>query len=124
VQAIGGAGQSSGFGAGERGNLAIAGAAGAGGLAPAGFDVWSALVAKLRSWVHAEAGPGRLLPWVPVVFGSGIALYFAADHEPVLPVAVAVAIVLCVGALLARRRKLFALVVMLAAVAASFATAT
>jgi len=100
------------------------GAAGAGGLAPAGFDAWSALVAKLGAWIHAEAGPGRLLPWVPVTFGSGIALYFAADHEPVLPVALVAAIALCVGALLARRHKLFPLVVMLAAMATGFATAT
>ena len=100
------------------------GAAGAGGLAPAGFDAWSALAAKLRAWVRAEAGPGRLLPWVPVAFGSGIALYFTADSEPVLPVTVAVAVVLCIGAVLARRRKLFPLVVMVAAVAAGFATAT
>ena len=29
----------------------------------------------------AEAGAGRLLPWVPVAFGVGIAFYFAAGHE-------------------------------------------
>jgi len=100
------------------------GAAGAGGLAPAGFDAWSALIAKLRSWVHAEAGPGRPLPWVPVAFGSGIAFYFAADHEPVLPVVLVAAMALCVGALLARRHKLFPLIVMLAAAGAGFGTAT
>ncbi|HEY4986249.1 MAG TPA: ComEC/Rec2 family competence protein [Bradyrhizobium sp.] len=100
------------------------GATGAGGLAPAGFDAWSERAAKLRTWVRAEAGPGRLLPWVPVAFGSGIALYFTADHEPVLPIAVVIAIALGVGAYLARRQKLFPLVVMLAAVAAGFAAAT
>ena len=42
--------------------------------------------------LRAEAGAGRLLPWVPVAFGTGIAFYFAADHEPVLPVAAVVAI--------------------------------
>ncbi|MGL4262534.1 MAG: hypothetical protein ACRCTX_13030, partial [Afipia sp.] len=26
------------------------------------------LSGKVRSWVAAEAGPGRLLPWVPVAF--------------------------------------------------------
>ena len=35
------------------------------------------------SLARAEAGAGRLLPWVPVAFGTGIAFYFAADHEPV-----------------------------------------
>ena len=100
------------------------GAAGAGGFAPAGFEAWAAIAATLRAWVRAEAGPGRLLPWVPVAFGSGIALYFAADHEPVLPVAMVVAIAIGIGAVLARRRKPFPLVVMLAAIAAGFATAT
>jgi competence protein ComEC len=100
------------------------GAVGAGGLAPAGFDAWSALVAKLREWIHAEAGAGRMLPWVPVAFGTGIALYFAADREPVLPVTVVAAVALCAAAFLLRRHKFFPSVVMLAAVAAGFATAT
>jgi competence protein ComEC len=100
------------------------GAAGAGGLAPAGFDALSALAATLRAWARAEAGPGRLFPWGPVAFGSGIALYFAADHEPVLPVTVVVAVALGIGAVLVRRHNLFPLVVMFAAVAAGFATAT
>ena len=64
-------------------------AARAGGFAPSGFSTWSSFAAKLREWIRAEAGAGRLLPWVPVAFGTGIAFYFAADHEPVLPVAAA-----------------------------------
>ena len=62
--------------------------------------IWPPLVETLRRWVRAEAGAGRLLPWVPVAFGTGIAFYFAADHEPVLPVAAIAAI-----ALLRRRRS-------------------
>jgi len=100
------------------------GTAQAGGFAPAGLDVWHSLLARLRDWARAEAGAGRLLPWVPVAFGTGIAGYFAADHEPVLPVAVATAIVLGVAAFLSRQRKFFPFVVLLAAVAAGFATAT
>ena len=100
------------------------GAAQAGGFAPAGFDAWSSLVAKLRAWVRAEAGAGRLLPWVPVAFGTGIALYFSAEREPVLAVAVGAALVLCAVALLLRRHRFFAAAVMTAAVAAGFATAT
>ena len=61
-------------------------AAAAGGLAPSGLRAWSSFTAKLREWAAAEAGAGRLFPWVPVAFGVGIAVYFAADHEPVLPV--------------------------------------
>ena len=38
------------------------GAVQAGGIAPSGFDVWSAFTLKLREWVRAEAGAGRLLP--------------------------------------------------------------
>ena len=43
------------------------------------------------------------MPWVPVAFGVGIAFYFAADHEPVLPVVATLAIVLCVATFLLRR---------------------
>jgi competence protein ComEC len=42
------------------------GAAQAGGFAPAGFGIWSNSLEKLREWVKAEAGAGRLLPWVPI----------------------------------------------------------
>src|SRR5512140_3188556 len=79
------------------------GAAQAGGIAPSGFGAWSSLVAQLRQWIAAEAGAGRLLPWVPVAFGTGIAFYFTADHEPVLPVAAVTAAGLCMAAFLLRR---------------------
>src|ERR1700723_4576303 len=98
-------------------------AAQAGGFT-AGFDTWSRVFDKLREWVRAEAGAGRLLPWVPIAFGTGIAFYFAADHEPVLSVAVLTAAGLCVVAFLLRRQKLFPAAVLIAAVAAGFATAT
>jgi competence protein ComEC len=100
------------------------GAAQAGGFAPSGLDAWSSFIERLREWVRAEAGAGRLLPWVPVAFGTGIALYFAADHEPVASVAVITATALCVAAFLLRRQKIFPLAVMIAAIAAGFATAT
>src|SRR4051794_24804564 len=54
-------------------------AARAGGIAPSGAHAWPSLLAKLREWARAEAGAGRLLPWVPVAFGTGIGFYFAAD---------------------------------------------
>jgi competence protein ComEC len=99
-------------------------AARAGGFAPSGFGVWSSLAEKLREWVRAEAGAGRLLPWVPIAFGTGIAFYFTADHEPVMSVAVLTGAGLCVAAFLLRRQKMFPIAVMIAAVAAGFATAT
>src|SRR5882757_3718131 len=83
------------------------GAAPVGGLAPSRLGIWPPLIATLRQWVRAEAGAGRLLPWVPVAFGTGIAFYFAADHEPVLSVAAATALTLCVAALFLRRHKAF-----------------
>ncbi|MDP3693881.1 ComEC/Rec2 family competence protein [Bradyrhizobium sp.] len=100
------------------------GATQAGGLAPSHLTAWPSIVDKLRAWLRAEAGAGRLLPWVPVAFGAGIAGYFAAEREPVLPVAAAAAIVLGAAASLLRRHKVFPLLVMVAAVAAGFAIAT
>ena len=100
------------------------GAAQAGGFAPSGLNAWPSLAAKLRAWLAAEAGAGRLLPWVPVAFGAGIAFYFAAEREPVLPVAAAAAASFGLAALLLRRHKLFPLAVMVAAVASGFAVAT
>src|SRR5437588_2877233 len=99
------------------------GAAQAGPFAPSGFRAWSSFVETLREWVRAEAGAGRLLPWVPVAFGTGIACYFAADHEPVLTVAAITALGLVAAALLLRRQKIFPIAVMIAAVAAGFAIA-
>src|SRR3569833_1540198 len=95
-----------------------------GGIAPSSFDVWSSLVDKVRGWIEAEAGPGRLLPWVPVAFGTGIAFYFTADHEPVLPATAVAALALCAAAFLLRRQRIFPLGVLFAAIAAGFATAT
>jgi len=100
------------------------GAAQAGGFAPSGAGLWAPLAETLRAWARAEAGAGRLLPWVPVAFGAGIAFYFTVDREPVLAVAAALAIGLCAAAFLARRNRFFPVLVMIAAVAAGFATAT
>src|SRR5476651_1674138 len=99
-------------------------AARAGGISPSGFIAWPSLIVKLHEWIAAEAGAGRLLPWVPIAFGTGIAFYFAADHEPVLPVTIVTAAVLGVAAFLLRRNKFFTWAVMVASVAAGFATAT
>src|SRR3569833_1484755 len=95
-----------------------------GGLVPSHPAVWPPLIETLRAWARADVGVGCLLPWVLVAFGTGIAFYFAADHEPVLSVAAVVAIALCVVAVLLRRLKFFPVAVMIAAVAAGFAVAT
>ena len=100
------------------------GAVRAGSFAPPGLSAWPSLLEKLRTWIRAEAGAGRLLPWVPIAFGTGIAFYFAADHEPVVPVTAVAAIVFCAVAVLLRRQKVFPIAVMIAAMAAGFAVAT
>jgi competence protein ComEC len=100
------------------------GAAQAGGFAPSGFTAWSSLAARLREWVAAEAGAGRLLPWVPIAFGAGIAFYFGADHEPMASVSAVTAALFCVAAFLLRRQKIFAAAVLIAAMVAGFAAAT
>jgi competence protein ComEC len=97
-------------------------AAAAGGL-PGVLD-WAAWRSRLRDLAAAEAGPGRLLPWLPVAFGAGIAVYFSADHEPVLWITVTTAAALALAAVMLRRHAAFPLMVMLAALAAGFATAT
>ncbi len=99
-------------------------AARAGGIAPSGLSAWSSFIEKLRTWIRAEAGAGRLLPWVPVAFGTGIAFYFTADHEPVASVSAVAAAAFCLAAFLLRRHKIFPLAVMIAAIAAGFAVAT
>ncbi|MGC2781457.1 MAG: ComEC/Rec2 family competence protein, partial [Bradyrhizobium sp.] len=99
------------------------GALGGGALA-AGPALWPSFATRLQDWAGAEAGAGRLLPWVPIAFGAGIALYFSADHEPVLWASALVAVVLCAVAVLMRRHTLFPAAVMIAAAASGFAVAT
>src|SRR6266851_4096803 len=72
----------------------------------------------------ARGGAGRLLPWVPIAFGAGIAFYFGADHEPVAWVTAVAAIAFCAAAFLLRRQKIFPIAVLIAAMAAGFAVAT
>jgi competence protein ComEC len=59
-----------------------------------------------------------------VAFGIGIALYFTASREPVLFVTVIAAATGAVAAFAMRRSRFFAASLMVAAVAAGFATAT
>jgi len=79
----------------------------------------------LSQWLLAELAPGRLVPWVPIAFGAGIACYFAADREPhvwaVLPLAIGALAV----AFVARRRPIgFPLAVGITGLFAGLAVAT
>jgi competence protein ComEC len=65
------------------------------------------------------------MPWLPVAFGVGIGLYFAAETEPSFIAALIVTLATAVMAFLARRRAVaFPLLLGGAAVAAGFAIAT
>ncbi|MCF8476542.1 MAG: ComEC family competence protein [Pseudolabrys sp.] len=92
-------------------------------------DWLSALGARFRrllsEWALSEAAPGRLLPWLPVAFGAGIALYFPADREPAWWAAFGLALAAIAIAIAARRRPVgFPLALAFAAVAAGFCVAT
>jgi competence protein ComEC len=87
----------------------------------AGFSI----PVRIRAWAAAEIGAGRLFPWFAVAFGSGIVLYFAADHEPAAWAAVLVAAVAATAVVFLRRRPLaFVLALGFLAVALGFAVAT
>src|SRR5262249_54508089 len=88
-------------------------------------DLIVALLKRCRAWAIADTAPGRLLPWLPVAFGLGIALYFTAEHEPTWWMASAVATTAVVAAILLRRRPVaFPLAFAAPAPASGFATAT
>jgi len=97
----------------------------AGAVYPDGFaSSLTRLRGRIAEWALAEVAPGRLLPWLPVAFGSGIVLYLAAQREPSL---IAVSIAALVTAALAfgvrHRPVAFPLTVGVAALAAGFAIA-
>jgi len=90
---------------------------------PASFAPRFAWAAEVRGWARTEIEAGSLLHWVPVACGGGIAVYFAADHEPMAFAALAVAAAMAAVCVALRRHAAFPLVVMAAAAAAGFATA-
>lgn len=80
-----------------------------------------AALGQLREWVIAEAAPGRYTAWFAVAFALGIALYFAAGHEPALWASAAAGGGMVLIVFATRGRGYAALVaVFLAALAAGF----
>ena len=72
-----------------------------------------------------EVGPGRLVPWLAIAFGCGIAIYFAIDREPAPWAAGLLLAATAAATVLARRRPFaFPLALGAAALAAGLATAT
>ncbi|MGE3148126.1 MAG: ComEC/Rec2 family competence protein [Pseudorhodoplanes sp.] len=95
------------------------------------LPVWSLprfappIAAHLKSWIEAESIPGRLMPWLPVCFGIGIALYFAAPREPHGWAGLTLTLVCAAAAFACRARAVaFPAAVAATAIAAGFATAT
>jgi len=87
--------------------------------------LWLTLASACKDAAGAEAAPGRLMPWLPVAFGLGIAIYFAAEREPSAIAAAALATMCATTAFLARRRPVaFPTAIVAAGVALGFATAT
>jgi competence protein ComEC len=81
--------------------------------------------ARLHVWLLQERASGRLAPWLPVAFGAGVALYFAAGREPVLWAVLGLFMAASLIAFLCRRKTLaFTLVMLCAAACAGFACAT
>ena len=79
----------------------------------------------LAQWAASETAPGRLLPWLPVAFGLGIAGYFTAEREPAWWAAAGLAVATVAIAFAARRRPFgFPLALGLAAMATGFCVAT
>ena len=58
---------------------------------------WAGLAQAFRDALQQEVDGRRLFLWLPVAFGAGVLLYFAADREPTLwaPVVVASFFALC-----------------------------
>src|SRR3954468_20330652 len=59
---------------------------------------------RLRQWAIADTGPGRLVPWLPIAFGLGIAFYFSAQREPVWWAGLSLAVIAVVSAFVLRTR--------------------
>jgi len=88
-------------------------------------DFADTAAARLRGWAAAEAVPGRLLPWLPVAFALGIAIYFSAEREPIWWATILLATACATVAFLARRRPVaFPIMLVIAMAAAGFAIAT
>lgn len=86
---------------------------------------WAAAGEQFAGAVRSEVDTARLAPWLPICFGIGILLYFAAPAEPSLIAAGASALTLAFVVFLSRARPFaFVAAMAFAAVAAGFAAGT
>ncbi len=108
-----------------RGRAAAIGARAGAGWAAWLADQFAAGFAALAALVQAEARAARLAPWLPVAFGIGILLYFAAPAEPSLAAGGLALGILAAVTWVSRDRPLaFAVALGCAVVAAGFAAGT
>jgi competence protein ComEC len=85
----------------------------------------AALIEYVRKAAAVDFGPGRLIAWVPVSFGFGVAVYFTAEREPSLYAVAALMVAGLAMAYAARRRPVgFPIAIIVAAAVAGFATVT
>jgi competence protein ComEC len=91
----------------------------------AGADLARPAAQRIREWIAVEAEPGRLVPWLAIAYGCGIALYFTADQEPA-GWATSLLLAAAVAATIPCRRRPVAFPITLgaAALAAGLTTAT
>jgi competence protein ComEC len=88
-------------------------------------DLAARAARRIREWAAIEAGPGRLVPWLAIAYGCGIAVYFTADREPAPWAAILLLAAAVAAAILCRRRPVaFPLALGAAAMAAGLTTAT
>lgn len=79
---------------------------------------------RIKAWARAELGAGRLVVWLPIAFGTGIAVYFTAEREPAWWAGLSLAVAAVIIAILLRERPVaFAISVAVTAIAAGFVTA-
>jgi competence protein ComEC len=88
-------------------------------------DVGRRFAERLHSYAAAEAGAGRLMPWLPVAFGFGVVVYFTAEREPALWATTLLAVVSMACAIPLRARPMaFPIALIIAAASAGLAVAT
>ena len=70
---------------------------------PSGTNTLGGARDVISRWLATDTAAGRLLPWLPICFGSGVVLYFTAAREPSLWAALPLAGVFVIAAFLARK---------------------
>jgi competence protein ComEC len=87
------------------------------------FPHW--LAHASHSAIAAETAPGRLVPWMPIAFGLGVVVYFAAEREPSWIAAIGLAAAAVVVGFFARRHAVaFAGAILIATAAIGFAVSS